>query len=106
MFTYSQAITVIGKKRWVPFWGENWDNTNACIDFIGITDYITSVLDEIKKVGIDAKHEETIDALEMIEDYMLEKLGKGISTDRRLLFSIRYKEEKHQEEIDKRSGLV
>lgn len=71
-----------------------WDSENACLSMVELTEFITSIQDEIRKIQASSDNMEVIEALQCIDDFMFEKLSKDIVTDRRILFSRNYEKAK------------
>ena len=64
----------------------HYDEENSCISTTEAIELLTSVEDEAKRLGKDAK-EESANLLEMLCDFMYSKIKGDIKFDRRLLFS-------------------
>ena len=63
-----------------------YDQENMCVPTIELIQFVTSLEDEMIRMGAES-NEETVNAIAVIIDFMYEKLDKEIRFDRRLLFS-------------------
>ena len=75
-----------------------WDSENACLSMVELTEFITSIEDEVRRLQKSSDDINVVEALQCINDFMYEKLGKDIITDRRILFSRNYEKAKDSSE--------